>query len=221
MAMTRAPANKQKLTEFLVQQLSAKAKPFCVWDTLQKGLVLRIQPSGHRAFKVIYSQNGRSKWLTLGDAKIVPLSEARKMAAKVLLTLIRGGDPVAEWRHRRNKQPQNIIDKWHSFAKDGVEPTCFLYRHFNASGDLLYVGMSLHVRARQAQHLKRAAWANTIYQIVIEPFASREELLEAEQLAIRTEFPKFNRVHNERQYEPLRAALPLTKIDQQEAATAE
>ena len=35
-----------------------------------------------------------------------------------------------------------------------------------------------------------------ISRIVIEPFATREEALAAEQFAIRTEFPKFNTIHN-------------------------
>jgi hypothetical protein len=92
----------------------------------------------------------------------------------------------------------NIPDKWHSFAARGIVPTCFLYRHYDAQGDLLYIGMSLNVLARQVRHIERAAWANTIYQIVIEPFATREELLAAEEYAIRTEFPKHNFTHNGR-----------------------
>jgi len=97
-----------------------------------------------------------------------------------------------------------ITDKWRSFTARGIEPTCFLYRHFDAKGDLLYVGMSLHVWSRQWKHFQEAEWANTIYQIVIEPFASREELIEAEALAIKTEYPRHNKTHNDR---TLRRAL--------------
>jgi len=31
---------------------------------------------------------------------------------------------------------------WRAFAAQGIEPTFFLYRHYDADGDLLYVGMS-------------------------------------------------------------------------------
>jgi hypothetical protein len=39
-----------------------------------------------------------------------------------------------------------------------------------------------------------------ICQIVIEPFQTREEALAAEEIAIRTEFPKFNSTHNKRRH---------------------
>lgn len=43
-------------------------------------------------------------------------------------------------------------------------------------------------------HLKSASWKTFITIIVIEPFTTREEALAAEELAIRTEYPK-NIVH--------------------------
>jgi hypothetical protein len=39
-----------------------------------------------------------------------------------------------------------------------------------------------------------------IHRILIEPFATREEALNAEQAAIRDEFPKFNAIHNGRRH---------------------
>jgi hypothetical protein len=103
-----------------------------------------------------------------------------------------------------------IGNKWRLFAEGGIEPSCFLYRHFNAEGDLLYVGMTLHVLSRQKDHLKTAEWANSIFQIIIEPFASREELIEAEALAIKSEYPKFNKTHNDRM---LRRALVVKTVN--------
>ena len=105
------------------------------------------------------------------------------------------------------EQPRKIqiANKWLcDYADRGIEPTCFLYRHYDARGDLLYVGMTLHVWDRQTRHLTKAEWANSIYQIVVEPFATRNELIEAEAYAIKTEFPKFNKTHNDR---TLRRAL--------------
>ena len=82
------------------------------------------------------------------------------------------------------------------FLEQDREPECYLYRHYDPSGDLLYVGISLEPLRRQKRHSEQAAWRNMICQIVIEPFAKREDALAAEQLAIRTEFPRFNGVHN-------------------------
>jgi hypothetical protein len=99
---------------------------------------------------------------------------------------------------RRREQHSEARRKFLSFIADGIEPACYLYRHFGPDGDLLYVGISLHPLERHKQHVKGAAWMKNIYQIIIEPFATREEALAAEELAIRTEYPKFNSTHNQR-----------------------
>ena len=117
-----------------------------------------------------------------------------------------GHDPLADIEAKRHASPgaprlnigRRIADKWREFIERGIEPTCFLYRHYDAAGDLLYVGMTLYVCSRQKDHLQKAEWANSIYQIVIEPFVSREELIKAEAYAIKTEYPKFNKMHNDR-----------------------
>ena len=82
------------------------------------------------------------------------------------------------------------------FLEQNLEPACYLYRHYHPSGDLLYAGISLEPLRRQETHTKTARWRNMICRIVIEPFATREAALTAEQYAIRTEFPKFNATHN-------------------------
>ena len=84
--------------------------------------------------------------------------------------------------------------------------------HYDAKGDLLYVGMSLNVWSRQVVHLAKSKWTNTICQITIEPFTSREELIEAEMIAIKAEFPRFNHVHNGRSLGREAAALKGGKI---------
>ena len=52
---------KRKLTELYVRKLKPKAQPFLVWDTLQRGLALRVQPTGARGWKCIYSHHGRRR----------------------------------------------------------------------------------------------------------------------------------------------------------------
>lgn len=70
-----------------------------------------------------------------------------------------------------------------------------LYRHFGKSGELLYVGISLHPIARQSQHRRSAAWYQDIVSVTFEWHATRGEAEEAERLAIQTESPLYNVVH--------------------------
>jgi integrase len=67
-----------------------------VWDTYQRGLVLRVQPTGQKSWKAVYSHGGRPRWYHVGDASAIGLTEARRIAAKVMLAVAEGKDPVAE-----------------------------------------------------------------------------------------------------------------------------
>jgi hypothetical protein len=74
--------------------------------------------------------------------------------------------------------------------------TAQLYRHFDAAGELLYVGISLSAMSRLGQHAAVSPWAKDITTVKIETLPSREEALAAERVAIKTEHPKFNINHN-------------------------
>lgn len=67
-----------------------------------------------------------------------------------------------------------------------------LYRHFNADGELLYVGISMTVLIRTRSHSYNSTWFNEVRRIEIEPFPSLVSALEAERSAIRDEKPKHN-----------------------------
>ena len=51
---TRA-ANKRRLNPLLVQRAKQS-----VWDTKQQGLLLRVQPTGHKSYVVVY-RNGKPR----------------------------------------------------------------------------------------------------------------------------------------------------------------
>jgi predicted GIY-YIG superfamily endonuclease len=93
-----------------------------------------------------------------------------------------------------------VASKFASFLKRNIEPAGYLYRHFHPSGDLIYVGITQSLSKRTNAHLSKATWKDFICLIVIEPFATREELLEAERAAIHNEFPKYNRIFNKRRH---------------------
>jgi predicted GIY-YIG superfamily endonuclease len=85
-----------------------------------------------------------------------------------------------------------------------------LYRHFDADGTLLYVGISLSAIARLKQHKNAAGWRGKIAQVTIETLPSREAALDAESAAIKTERPLWNKHHatrTENDVERIAAAL--------------
>ena len=70
--------------------------------------------------------------------------------------------------------------------------TCALYRHFDADGFLLYVGISSTPDARLQQH-RSSPWFSEIRRVVIEMLPDRETAERAEREAIRTEWPLYNK----------------------------
>src|SRR5262245_54582427 len=85
--------NRRNLTELFVRKVMTEATPINVWDEKERGLVLRVHPTGRRAFKVVYSRRGRPRWYHIGD---VALADARRMAARIKLAVAEGKDPAAE-----------------------------------------------------------------------------------------------------------------------------
>lgn len=67
-----------------------------------------------------------------------------------------------------------------------------LYRHFDAAGQLLYVGISLSAVQRLAQHKQTARWFTNLARIDIEWFPNRRLAEQAERAAIWHESPRFN-----------------------------
>jgi len=95
------PALKRRLTELTVSKAKPRDSAYQVWDTRQHNLCLRIQPGGAKSWVVVYSRHGRSRWLTLGNAHAIGLSDARMLAAKAMLAVAEGKDPAAEKKAER------------------------------------------------------------------------------------------------------------------------
>jgi integrase len=92
---------KRRLTELAVRKAQPEAAAYLVWDTLRHGLALRVQPTGAKAWVVIYSRQGRPRWLHLGNAKDIGLTNARTLAAEAMLAVAHGKDPAAEKKAER------------------------------------------------------------------------------------------------------------------------
>jgi excinuclease UvrABC nuclease subunit len=70
-----------------------------------------------------------------------------------------------------------------------------LYRHFDAEGILLYVGISVNALHRLTQHEATKSWHDQISTITIETHPTREAALVAERNAIMRERPIHNIQH--------------------------
>jgi integrase len=90
--------NRRVLTELHIRKARGEATAYNVWDAKERGLVLRVQPSGARSFKFVYSKKGRAQWVHLGN---ITLSAARAWAAELRYKVARGEDVVAERKAKR------------------------------------------------------------------------------------------------------------------------
>jgi hypothetical protein len=84
-----------------------------------------------------------------------------------------------------------------------------LYRHFDADGALLYVGISFSAVTRLKAHMNSSDWACDIAPVTIETHPTREAALEAEKAAIRRERPAHNKVHM--RPAPVQQYMPKTR----------
>jgi integrase len=75
--------------------------PGVYWDTKQKGLALRVAATDYRSYACIYSFHSRPRWYTVGDAKAIDLSTARKVARSIMNAVAEGRDPQAEKKAER------------------------------------------------------------------------------------------------------------------------
>jgi hypothetical protein len=67
-----------------------------------------------------------------------------------------------------------------------------LYRHFDADGTLLYVGISLSTIHRLSEHAQCSHWFWRIARVEITPYATRDAAAKAELIAIQHEHPLYN-----------------------------
>lgn len=90
-----------------------------------------------------------------------------------------------------------------------------LYRHYDATGALLYVGISASALERLKAHRTEKHWAAQISWIKVEDYPSRVEAERAERLAIYVENPIYNR----QRLFPFQA--PKAQLDERRATDAE
>lgn len=68
----------------------------------------------------------------------------------------------------------------------------YVYRAFDESGRLLYVGCTVNVEGRMATHAEKSPWHLFHSRLEVEEFPTRDEAAAAEVVAIATEHPRWN-----------------------------
>jgi hypothetical protein len=81
-------------------------------------------------------------------------------------------------------------------VSDLINETHVLYRFFNATGQLLYVGITMNPPRRFKDHRRVKGWWEEVAGITVENYANRQELAAAERRAIHVERPLYNVVHS-------------------------
>jgi len=71
-----------------------------------------------------------------------------------------------------------------------------LYRFYDHTDVLLYVGISADLPSRMQNHRRKKPWWALVHHIGIEHFDTRKEAMAAEKAAIQTEEPLYNDAHN-------------------------
>ncbi|MGE4253639.1 MAG: tyrosine-type recombinase/integrase [Xanthobacteraceae bacterium] len=84
------------MTDTFVHTVRPETSVQHVWDLKLRGLVLAIQPSGTKSWKCVYSRLGRPRWMHLGNAGSIGLSDARRLAGRIMFQVAEGKDPAAE-----------------------------------------------------------------------------------------------------------------------------
>lgn len=85
-----------------------------------------------------------------------------------------------------------------------------LYRFYDESGVLLYVGITANIGSRFKQHSAEKPWWTEVDRITLEHHPDRPTVLEAERRAIQAEAPRHNIAHNRGRVLTPIAPRPLT-----------
>lgn len=119
----RTSMPKMKLTAQAVKGLPAPESGRVDYqDELVPGLVLRVSAAGTKSYSVSYWKNGRRPRVTLGDASVLKLADAREKARDILRDVKIGIDPAADKREERGaitfaKLAREYVERWAKVRK--------------------------------------------------------------------------------------------------------
>lgn len=84
------------LTEEVAQTAQPRQSEYTIWHDNIPGFGLRVRPSGHRSYILMYRvpKNRKQRKLSLGRAGVISLEEATEFARRLLRMVMAGHDPV-------------------------------------------------------------------------------------------------------------------------------
>jgi integrase len=91
----------QNLTVRSIEGLKPGRTRYEVFDALTPGLAIRVTPSGHKSWVLLYRYHGRLRRLTLGRYPDRKLAEARVEAVNARGRVLNDADPAAEKQDER------------------------------------------------------------------------------------------------------------------------
>ena len=132
----------KKMTAASVEKIKPADKRLECPDTMVKGLVLIVQPTGSKSWQVRYRAGGIRRRMVLGPYPAITLGHARKSATEALLQVLEGSDPVAA-KNATLKAVLNDRDTLRSLVEQ------FGKRHLSTlkSGDTVRRELDRHVVA--------------------------------------------------------------------------
>src|SRR4051812_38453410 len=106
---------KEAFTARWVQALKPSAKRVEYFDETLTGLVLRVEPSGRKTWRVAFRAAGRWRRMNIGSAQLIDLAKARLRAREILGAVAGGDDPADERKADRE------AGTFAELAKDYIE----------------------------------------------------------------------------------------------------
>lgn len=114
----------QRLTDRTIQAVKPTARETKVFDTLVRGLALRVYPSGTKAYAFFYTNHlGKQRQISLGGIASVSLADARQRARQYAAEVGSGIDPAErKSEYRRAETIGQLAEKFIAHARIHAQP---------------------------------------------------------------------------------------------------
>lgn len=118
--------SKKPLTKIAVQSAKPGVKDYKIYD--EKGMFLKVTPSGGKLWRLKYRYHGKEKSMALGKYPEVSLKAAREArdAARVLIS--QGVDPMAERKKLKGRTGdsfKSVAEEWRLARQQVLAPKSF------------------------------------------------------------------------------------------------
>jgi integrase len=98
-----------------VQTLKPNGQRVEYFDEMLTGLVLRVEPSGRKVWRVAYRANGRWRRMNLASVAVMDLATARDRARELLGDVAGGADPAED--KRTNRDASTFAELAHAYIE--------------------------------------------------------------------------------------------------------